>query len=371
MKIIQIPLALAISAISLVSSAQTIPADNFRIGNLMEVFGQDSIKIYFNCTGSIVDKSYAAYLRVGKIDTSFINVAGAFSDYDMQGKLYLKAAMIDNSLEGTAHYYYPNGAVKEEGSYRNNIRQGQWTFFYPDGRIAKIYDYHNGEPTVVEAYSADGRTLVANGTGDILMDFSTYKQCDKFKASGHLTNGRRDGNWTFSNLFASSPFGEEAYSDGRFIQGESLGHVYKDSTRFPSLKCFYPNEQLNMAESYFITPGHRIHQATYDDKDLHQTFYPELQQKLSRTHTPIKDQWLIVGIGVNKKSKLETVNVASSINDAAVKDMVYQVLLTMKAWNNAKINDVNVDYDLYFSILVDSNKMIVIPDYLNSRKLQP
>jgi antitoxin component YwqK of YwqJK toxin-antitoxin module len=177
--------------------SQTTLPDNFKIGNCVEVFNKDSIKIYFNCTGVVVDRKCASYYRIGKMDSEIINVVGDFYDYDMNDKIFLKAKMLNNNLEGVVQYYYPNGNVKEEGIYQNNVRQGKWTFYYPNGNIQKVYDYVNDEPIVLEAYSSNGKATVVNGNGSFKTEFSRYKQCNNFETSGQLVNGKKVANGHF------------------------------------------------------------------------------------------------------------------------------------------------------------------------------
>src|SRR5690349_14847204 len=97
------------------------------------------------------------------MDSTIINTVGNFYDFDMRDNIYFKATILDNNLEGTAHYYYKNGTVKEEGTYQNSVRQGKWTFYYPNGDVQKIYNYTNGEPKVLEAYASNGKATVMNG----------------------------------------------------------------------------------------------------------------------------------------------------------------------------------------------------------------
>jgi len=146
--------------------SQNVLPNDFKIGNYFEVFKKDSLKIYFNCTGTVVDKRCATLYRIGRMDTSIINVVGEFNDYYTNHHLYLKAKIHRNNLEGPAHYYYTNGTLKEEGIY-NNVRDGKWIYYYPNGKIEKIFNYVNGEPLVLHAYSKNGKPLVVNGNGNL------------------------------------------------------------------------------------------------------------------------------------------------------------------------------------------------------------
>lgn len=123
---------------SLNAFSQIVLPNDFKIGNYFEVFKKDSLKIYFNCTGTVVDKRCATLYRIGRMDTSIINVAGEFNDYYANGHLYLKATMYSNNLGGPARYYYTDGTLKEEGIYNNNVRQGKWIYYYPMEKLKRF-----------------------------------------------------------------------------------------------------------------------------------------------------------------------------------------------------------------------------------------
>lgn len=279
--------------LKLLATSQTLP-DNFKIGDHVEVFSNDSIKIYFNCMGTVSDKKCAPYYRVGKMDSTIINVMGDFTDYYANGKVYLRAHMLNNNFEGLASYYYENGKLKEEGNYKNNVRKGKWSFYYPNGNIKKIYEYTDGEPLVLEAYNYNGKATVIDKTGNFKTEFSVYKQCGKYKTLGQVKNGKKDGDWKFfASPYASSPVSIETYTEGKFIKGGRNNEVYTDKPRI-SLTEFYANENLSLLDNSLTCPGNTFSFLRYNNQNIHASFYPELQNKLSKYDKPIRNQWLVV-----------------------------------------------------------------------------
>jgi len=339
--------------------------DNFRIGNYLEVFSRDSLKIYFNCTGTIVEKKCANFYRIGKMDSSIVNFVGDFHDFDMQGNLYFKASMINNSIEGYAYYYSKNGKISEEGNFNNNKRTGKWKYYYPGGEVEKIYSYDSDEPVVLEAFRIDGTPTVINGNGELHTEFRNYKQCGSFKTWGSLVNGKKNGIWTFSNIKASVPIAEETYQDGVFISGTSTNYAYTENPKI-KLSKFYPNENLSLIESSFGCPGESgIRYLEYDDNILISSFYPKLQVEVNRITTKIKDQWMLVGIKVDKNNVLQEINLASSVNDTELESKIYNIIKNMRNWNAALLYSKPVDSSIYFSIIVYNNKIIILPDYFH------
>jgi antitoxin component YwqK of YwqJK toxin-antitoxin module len=353
---------IALATLGFSANSQTTLPDNFKIGDFVEVFSKDSLKIYFSCTGTVVDKQCASYYRIGKMDTTIVNFMGEFCDYDIHGNIFFKASMFKNNLEGKAHYYYKNGIIKEEGTYQNNIRKGKWVFYYPNGSIQKVYYYTEGDPLVLEAYTSSGKAIVTNGNGNFETDFSTYLQCDRFKASGQLLNGKKTGKWTFSNPNALVPVATEIYEEGQFTKGITNNHECTTNPKI-ELTNFYANENLNLLDNSIGCPGDYFSLPYYKGEDLHSSFYPELQEKLTKYDSAINDQWLVVGMKINKKNKLEEINVASSINDKKIESYVYNLISKMTHWKTAAVNSLKIEFDFFFSILVDNNQIILLTDY--------
>jgi antitoxin component YwqK of YwqJK toxin-antitoxin module len=297
------------------------------------------------------------------MDNAIINVVGDFYDYDIKDKIFLKAKMLNNNLEGIAQYYYGNGKMREEGVYQNNVRQGKWTFYYQNGNVQKVYEYVNGEPTVLEAYSSSGKAIVVNGNGNFKTEFSTYKQCDKFEAYGQLMNGKKIGKWTLSNLNALLPIATEIYEEGNFIKGIRNNNEYTQNSKI-RFTNFYANENLNLLDNAFGCPGDFVSFWKYDDENIHSSFYPELQEKLIKYTDAAKNQWLVVGISINKKNKIKQVNVASSINDESLEKYVYDLLTKMTRWQTAVLNSRKTESNIFFTVLVDNNQIIIPTDYI-------
>lgn len=355
-----------------ISFAQTELPNNFKIGRYVEVFGNDSLKVYFNCTGAIYESTCADYYRIGKMDSTMINVSGDFCDYDMSGHVLLKATIFDNNLEGMANYFYRDGQVSEAGAYKNNIRDGIWIFYYPNRHVQKIYNYIDGEPLVIEAYTSDGKQTVVDGNGEFETHFSTLLQCDKFYASGHITNGVKDGSWLFTDPRFNTIIATEIYDHGKFIKGSSSGRFDNSANKYtktPRIKftSFYASEYFNLLDNSMGCPGDNVFLWKYKYQSVDEYFYPHLQKSLNEYKMPSKNQWLVVGLKVSEKNELQEVNVASSINDISLENYVYNLLTQMNKWNAAIVNSQKVESNIFFSILVENNELI-IPAYFVRKK---
>ena len=182
-----------------------------------------------------------------------------------------------------------------------------------------------------EAYSSNGNATVVNGNGSFKTEFSTNKQCDKYEATGQLVNGKKDGKWIFSNPHAALPIATEIYENGIFIKGNSNDYQYTENPKI-GFTNYYANENLNLLENMLGCPGNSILDFRYNNETLHESFYPNLQQKLLDYSLPIQNQWLVVGIKISKKDKIDEINVASSINDKNIESYIYGLISKMTLW---------------------------------------
>jgi len=344
---------------------QTSRAENFKIGNCLELFQRDSLKFYFNCTGAIVDKDCASYYRVGKRDPLYPNVSGAFTDYDMKRKPVFKAFMLENKLEGEAGFFYPNGKVKEQGFYKQNSRIGKWIYYFDNGSIEKEMNFGTEEPEILNAFTRKGKQVVTNGNGKIVINFSNYMQCGFFETSGELKNGKREGAWDFKNPGASISLSTEFYQDGKFYAGVSGDYKYaKPKTTFIS---FSPNENVVLHENSIGCPGEFLIFPNYKNTDLHSGFYSGLLDSLATYQGQAADQWLIVGIKIGRNDNAKEINVSSSVHDVNIENFITGILKNMNAWTALRINSVKSESDLFFSIWIKDKALIIPADYFSKQ----
>ncbi len=106
----------------------------------------------------------------------------------------------------------------------------------------------------------------------------------------------------------------------------------------------------------------------YDGNNLTSSFYPKLQKEVNRNKTKLKNQWIVVGIKIDKSNLIQEINLASSINDTDLENTIYYTIKKMKSWKAALINAKPIDSNIYFSILVDNNQIIIIPDYIHNNR---
>jgi antitoxin component YwqK of YwqJK toxin-antitoxin module len=72
--------------------------------------------------------------------------------------------------------YYPNGNVRVKGTFKNNLKDGEWEYYYENGKLWSKGTFRNGK--------SEGIFTIYNKDGTLFMK-SSYK------------NGKPDGKWLF------------------------------------------------------------------------------------------------------------------------------------------------------------------------------
>ncbi|HMM12285.1 MAG TPA: toxin-antitoxin system YwqK family antitoxin [Bacteroidales bacterium] len=161
------------------------------------------------------------YDREGNITTSYVF---------RQGVLLAEGVLDAAGLrQGFWKEFYPNGIIKSQGNYSNNLRIGLWEFYYPDGAIEQkgVFD-EKGRP--------DGRWIWYFNNGEVLREenyrqgkldglMTEYDQDGVVIAQGEYLDDQREGFWRLK----TGGFTEE----GSYTEGMRTGtwkHFYSDGT---------------------------------------------------------------------------------------------------------------------------------------------
>jgi antitoxin component YwqK of YwqJK toxin-antitoxin module len=157
--------------------------------------------------------------REGNITTSYVFKNG----------LLLAEGVLDAAglRQGFWKEFYPNGIIKSQGNYQDDLRTGQWEFYYPDGAIEQKGSYDSkGRPDGLwEWFYNNGDMLrqehYRQGKLDGLM--TEYEPGGQIIAQGEYLEDLREGFWRIK----SGRFTEE----GSYSEGMRTGiwkHFYDD-----------------------------------------------------------------------------------------------------------------------------------------------
>ena len=146
--------------------------------------------------------------------------------YTKQGSLY-KYSLNDNVLEGMHTIYYPNGRIKEYGSYEDNARVRVWSFYDSSGRLRSEGAYYGDYRKIF--YNVKNRLLYTldRHLDTIKVEKFTRRKYDSLKkvlaqewgVIFPYENHFKEGIWKYydaNGLLVRQEF----YDKGRFIRKE-------------------------------------------------------------------------------------------------------------------------------------------------------
>jgi hypothetical protein len=343
-------------------SAQQFP-NNFRLANYLEVFGNDSILVFFNKNGVICRQECADVFRVARFDTIYCNVTDTVRDYYLDGSLQFESLMNKNALNGPAVYYHPDGVIKQSGNYKNDLRDGLWKYYYPNGRLEKEFYFINGYPTVVTLLSPDGDTLVNDGNGIYTGAYLTKATENAYAISGQIKNYLMEGEWTLKIPQTSQLLATETIKEGKLIKGNSGYETYRDSPKI-KLQGYVPNENINiyMNTTYCRGTDSQFNPRQGSDKYFFgDTFFRGFLKDLKKlAGQNIPDQWLLIGIHLGSADNLEKLIVFSSRDNNEMEEKVYN-LITSKYnyWKSRENNGIKTASEIIFTIIIKDNNIMI------------
>jgi len=348
-------------------------SNNFKVGDYLEIYNNDSVRIYYNCIGSIVDKKCASYIRIGQFDTTYCNLSGNFKDFYINGGIAFECSMFYNKLNGKATYYYENGQIKETGNYSDDIRKGVWTYFYENGKIEKILNFINGMPLVANYYTKRGKPKVLNGSGKYSGYFNTYKTCGSpYEISGMIENGKMSGKWSFYNPLNYGKVGDEYFENGLFIKGTSFQYEYKDNQKI-FIQGYIANENVNIYENLFGCPGNSgIFMIEYKNSNINDKFYPEFIEYLKNfDNMKIQNQWILVGLTINENDSISKLSIYSSKKDESIKIKIKEIISKNgNNWKTGRIDKIKVCTNIIFTIIINNNEIIIPAKILHDEQIK-
>jgi hypothetical protein len=136
----------------------------------------------------------------------------AYLDFDDHGglthakvknanKILMTASFTEGKPDGPYRAFYPNGHLKEEGVFKNGLREDEWTCWFPNGNIRSHRTYAAGRLNGVQrVYYANGTLWLEYGmrNGEYEGQHTTWYDDASIKASGAMADGFVTGEWDYA-----------------------------------------------------------------------------------------------------------------------------------------------------------------------------
>ena len=220
-----------------------------------ESAGDKMVRFYFDANYFLVDKDceFKTIERLAGFDGSTNKYIGSFTDFDVQGKPLLEGSYSNGERSGLFKAYHPNGVIKWEVNFVNNIPLGDWKYYYPDGKLLMRVEFSPESAKIMEFYDTRGRAMVQEGNGRF--EFRTPVQGYNpygylfVRQKGRLKGGVPDGYWQifYEAGKISDLIAEEIYDKGIFKGGSDLINEREYKTPIFSL---LPPENFFSAERF-------------------------------------------------------------------------------------------------------------------------
>ena len=220
-------------------------------GTRIGFLGRDSVLVFIgqNWFGQ-TDLACSQYYRVAPVN-KYYQLDGQVTDYYIDNDSIAASFNYEHGvLEGPAYIYYPNGVIKEHGTYQNNAKSGVWEYYYDNGQKERTLQYQFGGVVLVDCYTRNGDVLVRDGNGRFegMIAPGTGRVTYELLAKGNVKDGVPDGEWNLYSKQVSGPANTEYFSNGKFRHGVSYALAgkfnYTDKV-FTSLEGIHTYETLD------------------------------------------------------------------------------------------------------------------------------
>jgi TonB family protein len=170
---------------------------------------------------------------------------GIIRYYYLDGGLAAEITYKKGVQEGETTYFYPNGNIRGTGSYRQDQQVGQWQWWYANGKLKLVQQY----PEEVKPYQPDpapryqtesfrdstGTLVFSDGTGA----YVSYHDNGRLEEKGQFVDGYRHGPWTGYHEDGQLYY-EEEWKAGELVAGKSYSedgtqsYTYRQAAEMPA-----------------------------------------------------------------------------------------------------------------------------------------
>ncbi len=146
--------------------------------------------------------------------------------FNIDGKLRTKGNMVGRDRVGKWIYYFPNGNLFSEETYKNGKLEGELINYYKNGKVLETTQYVNGNKNGVSKKFSDKGVLIeeVNYLKDVLNGKGKYFELNgNLKEEGIYKDGVRYGKW-------------EYYIGGKIVSKKEIKNANKFQKNLPKNK---------------------------------------------------------------------------------------------------------------------------------------
>lgn len=246
----------------------------------LSLLSQEYNRMYYNSDwiGTSIDS--AKFYRISGFNSKIGAFEDSVIDYNVQNDLIeMTGYYVNGKKNGNFKFYYPNGKLKRDISYKDNERIETWTEFYQNGTIKVELKYEHGSEQIIELNDSLGNSLITEGKFKYHMNIlnnsnsfflfkkNLYNQnledsyINDALIEGEVSNYKRHGKWKiFKNeeLFAKLEYNEGKFKKGYYIVNENKVKIAKIDDNYSSFSLINNPIKFQKTESFMLEPGAKI-----------------------------------------------------------------------------------------------------------------
>jgi antitoxin component YwqK of YwqJK toxin-antitoxin module len=214
------------------------------------------------------------YFENGKLsgETEFKDsISYVISSFDKDG-----GQMVKNG-NGLYSEHYESGQKSSEGHVKNGLYDGSWTLWYPNGKVKEVGTYATGGYTLLTSFDPEGNALVVAGNGY----HKSYYENGIVAAECLYRNGKLNGLLLTRDADGTTLL-EANYHDGKY-EGEFKN--YHETGELISKGSFKNNVQVGVW-TWFHLNGNKEAEANFINgkKEGEETFWSESGEIVKREY---------------------------------------------------------------------------------------
>lgn len=203
-------LGVAVTGLAMAISGNDIDVP---IPNNPNGYNNENTRGYLDYINSTVEKSFKEASErndvTKNLNSQLRNDSNSNEEYDKDGEVLNREAIIDNKHNGYWQAYYPNDKLKNSGSFKNGKEEGLWEEYYENGKLRSLGNYSEG---------------IKKGL------WQEYHSNGQLENKVNFVSGKKEG------------LMESFYNDGH-LQGRIN---YKDGRENGLMEAYHSNSQLMM-----------------------------------------------------------------------------------------------------------------------------
>ncbi|MGB0177391.1 MAG: toxin-antitoxin system YwqK family antitoxin [Owenweeksia sp.] len=188
---------------------------------------------------------------------------GPWKEFYPDGTLKAEGSYLDDLKIAEWVYYYPDGEVEQTGSYQQGLPNGNWVWYHSNGQPWREEEYFRGQEDGLSVEYSDTGTVITQGNYiDGRKDGKWILQVNDHKEAGNYFDGLRNGKWVYYYYDKE----ETVRFEGTFENGLASGlHTYYYPNGNMERRGKYAGGQKEGVWDYFDEQGDKVITIEYEN----------------------------------------------------------------------------------------------------------